>query len=144
MKIDTLHTSVAQLQDAGTPLAVYDSQNSAKLPDSELCEEAHFHVGETITSIQVQFNLSIVLNVCFCFCFSCTVFVCKCVFLIKWPFYRVTRMYRMPKLQVSFRERATNCKALLRKMTHEDKASYAVSSPPCSILQCHVGEKFSI
>jgi len=74
MKIDTLHTSVAQLQDAGTPLAVYDSQNSAKLPDSELCEEAHFHVGETITSIQVQFNLSIVLKDCFGFCFSCTGF----------------------------------------------------------------------
>jgi len=34
------------------------------------------------------------------------------------------------KLQVSFRERATNYRALLRKMTCEQKASYA-SSPPC-------------
>ena len=34
------------------------------------------------------------------------------------------------KLQVSFRERATNYKALLRKMTNKDKASYG-SSPPC-------------
>jgi len=33
------------------------------------------------------------------------------------------------KLQVSFRKRATNCIALFRKMTYEDKASYG-SSPP--------------
>jgi len=33
-------------------------------------------------------------------------------------------------LQVSFRERATNYRALLRKITCKDKASYA-SSPPC-------------
>ena len=33
------------------------------------------------------------------------------------------------KLQVSFRKRATNYRALLRKMTSKDKASYA-SSPP--------------
>ena len=33
------------------------------------------------------------------------------------------------KLQVSFRKRATNYRALLRKMTCEDKASYAFSSP---------------
>jgi len=34
------------------------------------------------------------------------------------------------KLQVLFRKRATNCRALLRKMTCKDKASYG-SSPPC-------------
>jgi len=35
------------------------------------------------------------------------------------------------KLQVLFRERATNYRALLRKMTYADKASYG-SSPLCS------------
>jgi len=34
------------------------------------------------------------------------------------------------KLQVIFRQRATYCRALLRKMTHKDKASYG-SWPPC-------------
>jgi len=37
------------------------------------------------------------------------------------------------KLQVIFRKRATNHRALLRKMTYEDKASYD-STPPCSEL----------
>jgi len=35
------------------------------------------------------------------------------------------------KLQVISRKRATNCRALLHKMTYEDKASYG-SSPPCT------------
>ena len=34
-------------------------------------------------------------------------------------------------LQVAFRKRATNYRALLRKMTYKDKASYG-SAPPCS------------
>ena len=34
------------------------------------------------------------------------------------------------KLRIIFRKRATNCRALLRKMTYEDKASYD-SAPPC-------------
>jgi len=34
------------------------------------------------------------------------------------------------KLQDIFRKRATNYRALLREMTHEDKASYD-STPPC-------------
>ena len=36
------------------------------------------------------------------------------------------------ELQVIFCKRATNYRALLRKMTYEDKASYA-STPPCTI-----------
>jgi len=45
------------------------------------------------------------------------------------------------KLQVIFRKRATNYRALLRKITYRDKASYD-STPPCSksntsILQTH-------
>jgi len=37
------------------------------------------------------------------------------------------------ELQVIFRKRATNYRALLRKMTYEDKASYD-STPPCMII----------
>jgi len=37
------------------------------------------------------------------------------------------------ELQVIFRKRATNCRALLRKMTYKDKASHG-SSPPCTIV----------
>ena len=40
------------------------------------------------------------------------------------------------KLQVIFRKRATDYRALLRKMTCKDKASYE-SSPPCSHVSCH-------
>jgi len=36
------------------------------------------------------------------------------------------------KLQVIFRKRATNYRALLRKMTYKDKASYD-STPPCTL-----------
>ena len=39
------------------------------------------------------------------------------------------------ELQVSFCKRATNHRALLRKMTSKDKASYD-SSPPCIVLTC--------
>jgi len=46
----------------------------------------------------------------------------------------VTTGWRRPtgclKLQGIFRKRATNYRALLRKMTYEDKASYD-STPPC-------------
>jgi len=45
------------------------------------------------------------------------------------------------KLQVIFRKRATNYRALLRKMTYEDKASYD-STPPCIhiVYHIHTGE----
>jgi len=41
------------------------------------------------------------------------------------------RLIGSPKLQIIFHKRATECRALLRKMTHKDKASYG-SSPPCT------------
>jgi len=41
------------------------------------------------------------------------------------------------KLQVSFRKRAINYRAILRKMTYKDKASYA-SSPPYVHVHIHV------
>ena len=45
--------------------------------------------------------------------------------------YRVAKTKGCLKLQVFFRKRATNYRALLRKMTCKDKASYG-SSPPCT------------
>jgi len=39
------------------------------------------------------------------------------------------------KLQVNFHKRASDYKALLRKMTYKDKASYG-SSPPCIVNTC--------
>jgi len=39
-------------------------------------------------------------------------------------------------LQVIFRKRATSSRALLRKMTYEDKASYD-STAPCSATMVH-------
>ena len=44
------------------------------------------------------------------------------------PLQVVAKMHRV---QVSFRKRAAKYRALLRKMTHKDKASYAFL-PPCS------------
>jgi len=40
------------------------------------------------------------------------------------------RLIGSPKLQIIFHKRATNYRALLRKMTYKDKGSYE-SSPPC-------------
>jgi len=45
-------------------------------------------------------------------------------------FYRVQGGEDL-KLQGNFRKRATNYRALLQKLTHEDKASYG-SEPPCT------------
>jgi len=45
------------------------------------------------------------------------------------------------KLQVIFRQRATNYRALLQKMTYNDKASYG-SSPPCSKYSIDLGRQF--
>ena len=45
--------------------------------------------------------------------------------------FSVAKMYRMRQLLVSFCKRATNYRALLRKMTYKDKTSYG-SLPPCS------------
>jgi len=47
--------------------------------------------------------------------------------------YRVAKTRRMLRLQVIFRKRASNYRALLRKMTCKDKASYG-SSPPCECI----------
>jgi len=44
------------------------------------------------------------------------------------------RLIGSPKLQVIFRKRATNNRALLWKLTYEDKGSYE-SSPPCKGTQ---------
>jgi len=62
-------------------------------------------------------------------------FTCRTWFIIHIQHithYRMAKTHRMPyKLQVIFRKRATNYRALLQKMTYKDKASYG-SSPPCT------------
>jgi len=45
--------------------------------------------------------------------------------------YRVAKTHRMLEVAGHFSQRATNYRALLRKMTCKDKASYE-SSPPCN------------
>ena len=68
-------------------------------------------------------------RVCACVSRVCHVCVCVCVLAIcKWPFACVLATgWRRPigylKLQVIFRNRATNFRALLQKMTYKDKAS---------------------
>jgi len=55
--------------------------------------------------------------------------------------YRVAKTHRGLKLQVISRKRATNHRALLRKITYEDKASYD-STPPCihkDLMNIHTG-----
>jgi len=47
------------------------------------------------------------------------------------------RPIRCLKLQVIFRKRATNYRALLRKMTCKNKASYGFA-PPCTSIFCAV------
>ena len=61
-----------------------------------------------------------------------------CVYTLIYPSYVLLiintggrRCVGCLKLQVSFRKRATNNRALLRKITYKDTASYA-SSPPCN------------
>jgi len=61
-------------------------------------------------------------------CMCVRVFVCACVS----DFTGWRRVIGCRNLQVSFRKRATNCMALLRKETYKDKASYT-SLPPCNL-----------
>ena len=66
------------------------------------------------------------MRACVCICAqlrACArVFVCVCVFsLLSLSLALVTSQYR--KTQIIFRKRATNYRALLRKMTYKDKAS---------------------
>ena len=44
-------------------------------------------------------------------------------------------IYTYTYMQVIFGKRATNYRALLRKMTYKDKASYGFS-PPCMCFMC--------
>jgi len=71
-------------------------------------------------------------------CVRWGVCVCVCVCVLLWEHLLTgwRRNIGCLKLQVSFRKRATNYRALLQKETCKDKASYA-SSPPCKTLQMH-------
>jgi len=61
------------------------------------------------------------------------VYICMCVYIIY--IHILICMYICQQPWPEFRKRATNYRALLRKMTSEDKASYN-STPPCTILLC--------
>ena len=85
--------------------------------------------------------------VCMHVCMHVRIHVCMCIYT-----YIFMRIYMCAlskyictgwwrpigclKLQVIFRKRATNYRALLREMIYEDKASY-VSSPPCTVTACN-------
>ena len=85
--------------------------------------------------------LSVVCVVCVCVvsvpcdvCVVCVMLVCRvlracsvCV-VTGWR-----RLIGCLKLQVIFHQRSTNSRALLRKMTYKDKASYD-STPTCNIV----------
>ena len=51
--------------------------------------------------------------------------------------YRMAKTHRMPWVEGHFRKRATHHRALLRKMTYKDKASYD-STPSCITYIYHV------
>ena len=78
---------------------------------------------------------------------QCEVWVCpiyeyKCNIYETWSITTGwRRLIGSPKLQIIFHKRATKYRALLRKMTYKDKASYE-SSPPC--IECDVCEMWCI
>ena len=82
------------------------------------------------------------MSICVCLCVCVYVSVCVhlCLFVLvcvcmrtKWCFLPTgwRRHIGCLKLQVFFRKRATNHRALLQKMTYKNKASCA-SLPPCN------------
>jgi len=85
--------------------------------------------------------------VCVCVCLCVGVCVCVCTYTYKNQTnaaqkcpnrtHRCRTGWRRPigclKLQVIFRKRATNYRALFREMTYKDKASHGCS-PPCNVL----------
>jgi len=85
--------------------------------------------------VRVCVNVFVCVIVCVC------VFVCVCTYsnpalanaeiLRSWLATGCPRLIGCLKLQVIFRNRATDYRSLLRKMTYKDKASYG-SSPPCT------------
>jgi len=71
-------------------------------------------------------------------CHICAILMYMNTYILFWTLSYTGR--RRPigclKLQVVSRQRTTSCRALLRKMTYKDKASYG-SSPPCTICTSH-------
>ena len=71
---------------------------------------------------------------------ECSPMYCNCAkSQIESTWYRVARLIGCLKLQVIFRKRATNHRALLREKTCEDKVSYD-STPPCSLPRGHCAD----
>jgi len=108
------------------------------------------HVATVTACIDSHYITTVIDCVCVCVCVC--VYVCACVCCYYHNMYRLSLhdyTYRLSllttrwrrcieclKLQVIFRKRAAKNRALLRKMTCKDKASYG-SSPPCTCSDSH-------
>jgi len=115
---------------------------------SYMCDMAHSYMSH-ITCVCLTHHTHIPLfwtrpkfmNWCVCAVCVCVsrVGVCACVkcHIVNTYDTGWQRPTGCLNLQVIFGKRATNYRALLRKMTYKDKASYA-SSPPCIIYMCFV------
>jgi len=74
-------------------------------------------------------------NVCMYVC----MFMCMhaCMYVCMYVCVYVAKMHRMPQVAGLSRKCSINHRALLRKVTYKDKASYA-SSPPCMYVCMYV------
>jgi len=120
------------------PVHFFGSRPQSPTSPPSMSEKNQYQFGKVYTRIICMFveslhvYISVELHVCVCVC------VCVCVgksscFL---PCPKIRSGWRRPrgclKLQDIFRKRATNYRALLRKITHKEKASYD-STPLCTI-----------
>jgi len=115
---------------------------------SYMCDMAHSYMSHITcvcltphTHIPLFWTRPRFMNWCVCAVCVCVsrVGVCACVkcHIVNTYDTGWQRPTGCLNLQVIFGKRATNYRALLRKMTYKDKASYA-SSPPCIIYMCFV------
>jgi len=72
-------------------------------------------------------SVSVCTSVCGCVCIYIYIYIYTYVYI--YVCYRVAKTNRIPYLIDHFAKLATNYRALLRKMTNKDKASYD-STPP--------------
>jgi len=106
--------------------------------EEERGESERQRVMQEVVELQVSALqcVAVCCSVLQCVAVCCSVLQCvACMSLLHTPRSVFVskgwqRLIGCLKLQVIFRKRATNYRALLRKMTYEDKPSYA-SSPPC-------------
>jgi len=98
-----------------------------------VCACIHTYVRTLCIWIGIAYGYSfgVMVRVRMCVCVYMCVCVCMCTYVHAYDVYRVAKIcIGFLKLQVSFRKRAPNYRALLRVLIYKDNASYA-SSPPC-------------